>query len=76
MATVAELTALQATTLEAITALTVKGAKSYSINGRAVSKNDLSELRQQYDWLSSQIAAANSAGRGNSSLVSFGRPCR
>lgn len=73
MATAAELTELQSITFAAITALTTGGAKSYAINGRSLTKNDLSELREQYDWLSTQIAATNSSSRGNSSLVSFGR---
>lgn len=75
MATVAELTALQALTFTAITALTTGGASSYSINGRAVTKLDLDKLWSSYNQLGTQIAAANSASRGNSSLVSFGRPC-
>jgi glutamate dehydrogenase/leucine dehydrogenase len=74
MATVAQLTELQTVTLAAITALTTGGAKAYAINGRSVSKNDLRELREQYIWATNEIAALQSASRGNSSLVSWGKP--
>lgn len=75
MATVAELTELQAATFAAITAITTGKASSYSLNGRAVTKLDLEKLWKQYNQLGVQIAAANSASGGNSSLVSFGGRC-
>lgn len=73
-ATLAELTALQSATLAAITALTTGGAKSYMINNRSVTKNDLSELQMSYDWVTNKIAELNAARRVSASVVRFNRP--
>jgi len=75
-ATLAELTALQSTTLAAITALTTGGASSYTINGRSVTKNNLAELQGLYDWLTTKIAEVNAASRRNpsASVVRFNKP--
>jgi len=56
---------IRTATLNAIHALTVGGAKSYSINGRSVTKNDLADLRQTYDWANAQL-------QGSTALVSVG----
>ena len=73
-ATLAELTALQSATLAAITALTTGGVKSYSVNGRSLTRNDLSELRTSYEWVTSKIAELSAPRRVSASVVRFNRP--
>lgn len=56
-----------AATLAAIRALK-GGAKSYSINGRMVTKRDLRELREQYQFELASLAQQGAA-RGNTAVI-------
>ena len=59
-------------TLDAAILALATGAKSYTIDGRSVTRQDLAELRKARDWIASKVSEGQTGGAVN--YASFGDP--
>lgn len=52
----------------------VSTGQSYAINGRALTRADLSQIRETIEWLEERVNAASTEAQGGLALVRYGEP--